>query len=66
MTPFPIPARRSETPAQNEARLKAWREARFGLFIHWSIYAVPGRGEWVQYTEQIPQEEYEKFGSGLN
>jgi alpha-L-fucosidase len=51
----------TETPEQRQARLAAWREARFGLFIHWGIYAIPGRGEWVQWNEQIPVEEYAKL-----
>lgn len=43
------------------ARIKWWREARFGMFIHWGLYAIPGRGEWVQWDEQIPVEEYAKL-----
>lgn len=30
-----------ETPAQRDARMKWWREAKFGLFIHWGVYSVP-------------------------
>lgn len=41
--------------------VKQWfREAKFGLFIHWGIYAVTGRGEWLRQTEQVPEEEYAK------
>ena len=43
-----------------------WREARFGLFIHWGLYAIPGRGEWVQWNEQIPVEEYAKLANQFN
>lgn len=50
-----------ETTGQRETRLAWWREARFGLFIHWGLYAIPGRGEWVQWAEQIPNEEYAKL-----
>jgi len=50
-----------ETAAQHEARLAWWREARFGVFIHWGLYAIPGHGEWVQWNEQIPVEEYAKL-----
>lgn len=32
---------------------------RFGLFIHWGLYALPARHEWVQYQERVPTEEYE-------
>jgi alpha-L-fucosidase len=41
--------------------IKWWHEATFGMFIHWGIYAVPARGEWVRYHENIPQNEYAKF-----
>jgi len=34
---------------------------RFGLFIHWGLYALPARHEWVRHNEQIPHEEYEKY-----
>ncbi|BDI28538.1 alpha-L-fucosidase [Capsulimonas corticalis] len=34
-----------ETKAQRDARMKWWREARFGMFVHWGLYAVPG-GFW--------------------
>lgn len=37
----------------------AWfHEARFGMFIHWGVYALPARGEWVMHVERIPKEEY--------
>ena len=47
-------------------QLKWWREARFGLFIHWGIYSIPGRGEWVMYHERIPMKEYEGLASQFN
>lgn len=47
-----------EDPA---ARIKWWRGARFGMFIHWGLYAIPGRGEWVQWDQQIPVREYAKL-----
>lgn len=41
-----------------------FNEARFGLFIHWGMYAVPARGEWVMNRERIPKSEYlEKYAS---
>ena len=42
-------------------RMKWFHEARFGLFIHWGLYAIPGRGEWVMFQERIPKEEYAKL-----
>ncbi len=44
------------------AASRAWFEtARFGLFMHYGLYAIPGRGEWVMLKEKIPVAEYEKF-----
>ena len=40
-------------------RMKWWHEARFGMFIHWGLYSVLGRHEWVMNRERIPVEEYE-------
>jgi len=47
----------SNEPKATE-RLKWWTEARFGMFIHWGLYAIPARGEWVMYCERIPKAEY--------
>jgi alpha-L-fucosidase len=38
-----------------------WRNARFGMFIHWGLYSIPGRGEWLMWNEQIPFREYRKL-----
>jgi alpha-L-fucosidase len=43
------------------ARIAWWRDAKFGLFLHWGVYSIPGRGEWVQWNEQIPVMEYAKL-----
>ena len=55
------PSLRAETKQEHDARMKWWREARFGLFIHWGVYAVRGHGEWAQWNEQIPVDEYAKL-----
>ncbi|MBO7184801.1 MAG: alpha-L-fucosidase, partial [Oscillospiraceae bacterium] len=44
--------------ASYDARMAWYKEARFGMFIHWGLYALPARGEWVRSTEQMPEEEY--------
>jgi len=44
-----------------DRRMKWWREARFGMFIHWGLYAQLGRHEWVMNRERIPMAEYEKL-----
>ncbi|HBC89326.1 MAG TPA: glycoside hydrolase family 29 [Lentisphaeria bacterium] len=38
-----------------------WRDTKFGMFIHWGLYAIPARGEWVMNNEKIPAEEYAKL-----
>ena len=42
-------------------RMKWWHDARFGMFIHWGLYSVVGRHEWVMEEEAIPVAEYEQF-----
>lgn len=40
----------------------AWfTEARLGLFIHWGLYALPARQEWVRNVEKVSNEDYEKY-----
>ncbi len=41
-----------------EARMKWFTQARFGMFIHWGLYAIPARGEWVRNFEEMPESEY--------
>ena len=44
-----------------EERMKWYQDARFGMFIHWGLYSIPARGEWVRSTEEMPEEEYLPF-----
>ena len=37
-----------------EERMKWYQDARFGMFIHWGLYSIPARGEWVRSTEEMP------------
>lgn len=50
-----------ETEAQKEERLSWWTEARFGMFIHWGLYAQAARHEWVKKRERISDEDYQKY-----
>ncbi len=43
------------------AAIEWFRKARFGLFMHYGLYSIPGRHEWVQLREKIPVAEYAKF-----
>lgn len=47
-------------------RTEWFREARFGMFIHWGLYAIPARGEWVRSIERIPKEDYQKYFDEFN
>jgi alpha-L-fucosidase len=57
-----------------DKRMAWWREARFGMFIHWGLYAIPAgqwgqrkdHGEWIRETAHIPVEEYEKLLAQFN
>jgi alpha-L-fucosidase len=59
-----------------DERMGWWRDARFGMFIHWGLYAVPagtykgervnGIGEWIMNNGKIPVAEYEKFAGQFN
>lgn len=42
-------------------RVRWWLAARFGMFIHWGLYAIPARGEWVMYESGIQIAEYERL-----
>jgi len=44
-----------------EKDMKWWRDAKLGLFIHYGLYSVLGRGEWAKFNEKILDEEYEKL-----
>lgn len=46
---------------KREKRTEWFMKDRFGMFIHWGLYAIPGRGEWVHSDEKITQREYQKF-----
>ena len=52
--------------ADRERRMKWWHEAKFGMFIHWGLYSVLGRHEWVMEMEGIPAQEYEKLAKQFN
>ncbi len=49
----------ADEQADRARRMKWWREAKFGMFIHWGLYSVLGRHEWVMEMEGIPVSEYE-------
>lgn len=50
-----------ETQEQKNKRLEWFTNARFGMFIHWGLYALPARHEWVKSNERISDEAYQKY-----
>jgi alpha-L-fucosidase len=50
-----------ETEAEKAQRLKWWTDARFGMFIHWGLYALPARHEWVKNVERMTNDQYQKY-----
>ncbi|MFC5649179.1 alpha-L-fucosidase [Paenibacillus solisilvae] len=52
--------------AQRTERTKWFQEDRFGMFIHWGLYAIPARGEWVRSMEQISVEDYQPYFEEFN
>ncbi len=76
---LPFSSRAAEaagTREQRDARMAWWREAKFGMFIHWGVYAVPagfyqdkpvkGIGEWIMNRGKIPMTEYQQFAKEFN
>jgi len=55
-----------ETPEEKQRRMEWWTKARFGMFIHWGLYASPARHEWVKRYERLTNEEYEKYFEVFN
>jgi alpha-L-fucosidase len=63
-----------EAPSTDDERMAWWREAKFGLFIHWGVYAVPAGkygdntnyGEWIMHSGKIPSAEYKEYASQFN
>jgi len=65
-----------DTPAQHDKRMAWFRDARFGMFIHWGLYSVPagywagkevpGAAEWLQYTAKVKPEDYEPLQKQFN
>src|ERR1017187_1404102 len=66
----------AQPDAEPEKRIAWWREARFGMFIHWGVYSVPagewkgqpipGIGEWIMNRAKIPVAEYEQLTKQFN
>ena len=49
-----------------EQKMKEWNEAKFGMFIHWGLYAIPAKGEWYMRQSKTPVAEYAKLATQFN
>lgn len=64
----------SESSIEQDNRMEWWREARFGMFIHWGLYSVPAgewgnsknHAEWIRTTAEIPLDTYDQFVDNFN
>jgi alpha-L-fucosidase len=67
---------KTEETLKQDAKMEWWRDARFGMFIHWGLYAepagewkekqIPGISEWIMARAEIPVKEYEKIAENFN
>lgn len=63
---FVTGARAYEPTPENLAARESFQDAKFGVFIHWGVYSVLGRGEWVMNNEKITVEAYEPLAEQFN
>ena len=72
----PLSSIPGETKSARDARMGWWRDAKFGMFVHWGVYSVPagyykgkpvkGVGEWIMNKGKIPMAEYQAFAKEFN
>ena len=55
-----------ETESEKAERMQWWINDRFGMFIHWGLYALPARHEWVKQRERLTNEQYQKYFEEFN
>lgn len=55
------PQYEEQIAATRDKRMEWWREARFGMFIHYGLFSQVGRNEWVMACENVPPQEYEEL-----
>ncbi|MBR6772127.1 MAG: alpha-L-fucosidase [Clostridia bacterium] len=55
-----------EIAKTRDERMAWWRAARFGMFVHYGLYSLEERHEWLQSFENVPKEEYEEYAKHFN
>ena len=54
-------------PSRENLEAREWfQDAKFGLFVHWGVYCILAKGEWVMFRDEIPVDEYEKLAPRFN
>ncbi len=49
-------------PSKENLEAREWfQDAKFGLFVHWGVYCLPAKGEWVMFRDEIPIAKYEEL-----
>ncbi|NIG56887.1 alpha-L-fucosidase [Chitinophaga sp. Cy-1792] len=56
----------NETDEQKEQRMAWWLNDRFGMFIHWGLYSMPARHEWVKSRERLTDSAYQQYFDNFN
>ncbi|MBS1663398.1 MAG: alpha-L-fucosidase [Bacteroidetes bacterium] len=56
----------NESSTAKKERMKWWTDARFGMFIHWGLYSLGARHEWLKHNEHMTNEEYQKYFTLFN
>jgi len=69
-------AQSNKQTGADSSKMAWWKDAKFGMFIHWGVYSVPagvyngkevpGIGEWIMNTAKIPMADYQKFAQQFN
>jgi alpha-L-fucosidase len=49
-----------------DEQIQWWQDLKFGLFIHWGLYSMQGRGEWLMFNEKISAEAYAPLADQFN
>lgn len=66
LTAETLPTYPYESSEVKNERMEWWDEAKYGMFIHWGLYAIPARGEWVMIDEKKPVADYTGLASEFN
>jgi alpha-L-fucosidase len=62
----PVTARQEAVPAERQAAREWFRDAKFGMFIHWGVYSLLGQGEWVMQNRNIRVADYEWLATSFH